>query len=207
MFCLKCSEAIPDGSEICPKCGANLKKKEDEQAVIYASQKELEETVASSVKTTSKKSFYVWCAFAVASLIFLALNYFKVSIDLYFAGTSDSSYSGYGLIECLEGSVGMSGYMVILLIITNIAVLITGIIGAKGNVLKTSVLKGIMIVESISYLIATIVPYFNIKGVLAEFDSDLSTTSIGVGCYLNIILAVIVVIYYFSNINGQLKDK
>lgn len=207
MFCLKCSEAIPDGSEICPKCGANLKEKDDEQAVIYASQKEIEETVVSPVDTTSKKSFYMWCAFAVASLMFLALNYFKVSIDLYFAGTSDTSYSGYGLIECLEGSVGTSGYMVILLIITNIAVFITGIIGAKGNVLKASVLKGIMVVESISYLIATIVPYFNIKSVLAEFDSDLSTTNIGIGCYLNIILAVIAVIYYFASINKQLKDE
>lgn len=207
MFCLKCSEAIPDGSEICPKCGANLKEKDDEQAVIYASQKEIEETIATPVDTTSKKRFYMWCAFAVASLIFLALNYFKVSIDLYFAGTSDTSYSGYGLIECLEGSVGTSGYMVILLIITNIAVFITGIIGAKGNVLKASVLKGIMIVESISYLIVTIVPYFNIKSVLAEFDSDLSTTNIGIGCYLNIILAVIAVIYYFASINKPLKDE
>lgn len=207
MFCLKCSEAIPDGSEICPKCGANLKEKDDEQAVINASQKEIEETIATPVDTTSKKSFYMWCVFAVVSLIFLALNYFKVSIDLYFSGTSDTSYSGYKLIECLEGSVGTSGYMVILLIITNIAVFITGIIGARGNVLKVSILKGIMIVESIFYLIATIVPYFNIKSVLAEFDSDLSTTSIGIGCYLNIILAVIAVIYYFASINKQLKDE
>ena len=66
MFCLKCSEAIPDGSEICPKCGANLKKKEDEQAVIYASQKELEETVASSVITRTEPS--AWKLSAVSTL-------------------------------------------------------------------------------------------------------------------------------------------
>lgn len=207
MFCFKCGDAIPDGSEICPICGTNLKEVDNEESIIYAFQKETPEDVTLLVKAVPKKSFYIWCSFAVVSLIFLALNYFKISINLYFSGSSDTNYSGYGLLECLKGSVGMSGYMVILLIITNIAVFITGIIGAKGTVLKASVLKGIMIVESISYLIVTIVPYFNIKGVLAEFDSDLSTTSIGVGCYLNIVLAVIVVIYYFSNINGQMKDN
>lgn len=207
MFCLKCGEAIPDGSEVCPNCGANLKEVDNEQTVVYASQKETQENVILPVEAVPKKSFYIWCSFAVASLIFLALNYFKVSISLYFAGSSDTNYSGYRLLECLKGSVGASGYMVILLIITNIAVFITGIIGAKGNVLKASALKGIMIIESIAYLIATIVPYFNIKSVLAEFDSDLSTTSIGIGCYLNIILAIIAVIYYFTSINKQLKDE
>lgn len=36
MFCVKCGEAIPDGSEVCPKCGAN--PRETEPAVVYASQ-------------------------------------------------------------------------------------------------------------------------------------------------------------------------
>lgn len=31
MFCLKCGEAISDGSEVCPKCNANLKETDDEQ--------------------------------------------------------------------------------------------------------------------------------------------------------------------------------
>lgn len=41
MFCLKCGEAIPDGSSVCPHCGANLVE-EKEQAIVYASQKESE---------------------------------------------------------------------------------------------------------------------------------------------------------------------
>lgn len=207
MFCLKCGEVIPDGSKVCPKCGVNLEEIDNEETVVYASQKETQENVTSPIESVPKKIFYIWCSFAVVSLIFLALNYFKVSISLYFAGSSDTNYSGYRLLECLRGSVGISGYMVILLIFTNIAVFVTGIVGAKGKVLTTSVLKGIMIIESIAYLIATIVPYFNIKSVLAEFDSNLSTTSIGIGCYLNIILAMIVVIYYFLNVSRKLKDK
>lgn len=207
MFCLKCGEAIPDGSEICLKCGANLKEVDNEQAVVYVSPRETQENATSTVEAVPKKIFYIWCSFAVVSLIFLALNYFKISISLYFAGSSDTNYSGYELLQYLKGSVGTSGYMVILLIITNIAVFITGIIGAKGNILKASILKGIMIIESISYIITTIVPYFNIKSVLAEFDPDLATTSIGVGCYLNIALAVMAVIFYFASINKQLKDE
>lgn len=40
MFCLKCGEAIPDNSRICPKCGAELTTNESDtdQAVVYASQ-------------------------------------------------------------------------------------------------------------------------------------------------------------------------
>lgn len=208
MFCLKCGEAIPDKSVTCPICGAILNEEaSNEKAVIYASQKQIEENNVTITDSVPKKNFYIWCIFAIASFIFLGLNYFTVSIRLYFAGSSDTSYSGYGLLECLKGSVATSGYMVILLIITNIAVIITGLIGAKGDILKENVLKNIMIIESVVYLIATIVPYFNIKKVLEEFNSDLSTTSIGAGCYLNIVLAIGVFIYFFTSIYKQLKDK
>lgn len=208
MFCLKCGEAIPDKSVTCPECGAVLNRESsNEQAVVYASQKEMEHSNATIVDSVPKKKLYIWCAFAIASLAFLKLNYFKVGIDLYFGGSSDISYSGYGLLECLKGSVAISGYMVILLIITNIAVIITGAIGARGNVIKASVLKSIMIIESIVYLLVTIVPYFNIKNVLAEFDLDLTTARIGIGCYLNIVLAIVAAIYFFASMYKQLKDE
>jgi uncharacterized Zn finger protein (UPF0148 family) len=57
MFCFKCGEAIPDGSSFCPHCGANLveeeKEQEQEQSVVYASQKE-PETVNEQPKTHKK---------------------------------------------------------------------------------------------------------------------------------------------------------
>lgn len=37
MFCLKCGEAIPDGSSVCLHCGANLAEEEKEQAIVNAS--------------------------------------------------------------------------------------------------------------------------------------------------------------------------
>ena len=55
MFCLKCAEAIPDGSEICPKCGANLKEELFRQTVVYASQKS-ENTISKSNATPRKKT-------------------------------------------------------------------------------------------------------------------------------------------------------
>ena len=206
MFCSKCGELIPNGSKVCPNCGTVLKESDSEPMIVYASPKDAFENVTSSAEKTTKKRFCIWCVFSIISLIFLTLNYFKVSIS-YLGISSATNYSGYRLLGCLQGSVSISGYMVILLIITNISVFVTGIIGVKGNILKTTVLKGIMIIESIAYLIATIIPYFDIKSVLAEFDSDLSATNIGIGCYLNIILAVVAVIYYFFSINSYLKDK
>lgn len=55
MFCMKCGEAIPDGSEICPECGANLKEEASEQAVVYASQK-CEESIFGDATTAQRKS-------------------------------------------------------------------------------------------------------------------------------------------------------
>ncbi|MBP7320039.1 MAG: hypothetical protein KA953_03160 [Lachnospiraceae bacterium] len=210
MFCLKCCEAIPDDSITCPNCGADIKvnvgeARGEEQAVVYASQKE--EVINTNVNEENipKKNFYIWSIFAIAGLILLSLNYFKISVSLYFSGSSDSSYTGYGLLKCLQGTVGTSGYMVILMIISNVAILITGFLGAKGNIIKNNAIKIIMIIESILYLIASIVPYFNIKQQLAEFDSDLSTTSIGAGCYLNIALAIVMMIFYWVNLHKQLS--
>lgn len=208
MFCLKCGEAIPDNSVTCPICGAMINEEtSNEKAVIYASQKKVEENNATITESVPKKKFYIWCTFAILSFIFLGLNYLKVSISFYYVGSSVTSYSGYGLLGCLKGSVAASGYMVILLIIINIAVIITGIIGVQGGVSKKNILKNVMIIESVAYLIAAIVPYFDIKKVLEEFDSDISTTSIGVGCYLNIVLAIVVFIYFFVSVYKQLKDE
>lgn len=154
-----------------------------------------------------KNKFYIWCIFAVMSFAFLGMNYIQVSVSLYFGGLSDTRYSGYGLLKCLEGSVSISGYMVILLLITNVAVLITGAVGIMGNIAKANIIRIIMMVESIIYLFVTIAPYLNIKKVLKEFDPNLSKARIGVGCYLNIALAVIVAIYFFVNMCKQLKDE
>lgn len=69
MFCMKCGEAISDGSEICPKCGANLQKVQP--AIVYASQ---EPEPAPEKKKTNKKAILIIgiCACIVAA--FLAIN-------------------------------------------------------------------------------------------------------------------------------------
>lgn len=209
MFCLKCGEAIPDGSVTCPKCGACTGPNEvpaDGQAVVYASQKETEEDKVPIAENVYKKKLYIWCVFALVSFVFLGLNYFKISISLYYSGSSDVSYSGYALLGCLKGSAGLAGYMVILLILTNLAVFITGIMGTAGKGLKKGTLKVMLAIESVSYLISTILSYYNIRNVLSEFKSDISTTSIGLGCYFNIVLAIVATVYFFV-INNQLKNK
>lgn len=207
MFCLKCGEVIPDGSTVCPKCGALLNEDNNEQAVVYASQKEMnsEENTTSDVKKINNKNYFIWCALAVVSFVFLKLQYLSVSVDLLFGGSSDMEFTGYGLLDCLEGSIRTSAIMVILLIIVNIAVLLTGIIAYKGSV-KNGIIKKLMIVEAISYLIVTIVPYFDIMASLAEFDEKYTTTNVGAGCYLNIVVAIVSIILYFASYNKMLSE-
>lgn len=63
MFCLKCGEAIPDGSSVCPNCGANLSEEDKEQTIVYASQKESEES-SEQKKIGKKIPKGVWIGFA-----------------------------------------------------------------------------------------------------------------------------------------------
>lgn len=205
MFCLKCGELIPDNSEKCPNCGEVISG-DNEQAVIFASQKdpiyELETTSAS----LNNKTWFVIIGLAVASLIFLALNYMSVSIESLYYGSSDTNYTGYYLTECLGGTARLSGIMVILLIVLNIATIITATVGMKKADLYGKTLKKVLLSEVILYLFVTVVPYFHISSLLKEFDSSLSTTSIGIGCYLNIGVAILMAITYFSSLSKQLGE-
>lgn len=203
MFCLKCGEVIPDNSEVCPKCGCTIQNDNSEIAVVYASQKELEIEEQTKSKELGKK-YLIWCALAVVSFVILTQKYFYVSISSWFS-SSDTSYTGYSLLECLKGSVRLSAQMIVVLIIINIAVIITGLLGIK-EIVKKVVIKRLMIVESISSLIVTIIPYFNIREVLKEFDSSLTTTGIGMGCYLSIILSVVMIIIYFMVFSKELSE-
>lgn len=77
MFCMKCGEAIPDGSEMCPKCGANLKDEVSEQAVVYASQKSEDITsdvTTSQQKKSSKKAVGIVAACLCIVTVFLVVN-------------------------------------------------------------------------------------------------------------------------------------
>ncbi len=59
MFCLKCGEAIPDNSELCPKCGTCLTEENSEQTIVYASQKSDDAPNVLSVKKTIPKKVLV----------------------------------------------------------------------------------------------------------------------------------------------------
>lgn len=205
MFCLKCGEAIPDGSEKCPLCGAELKSENSEQAVVYASQKEPpESSVVNEAENNLKKSFIGVMIAAVCSFIFLSMNYMSVSIKLLYYGFSDTNYTGYYLTKCLGGTARLSGLMVILLIIVNIATIITAIIGIKGSMMNKDNLRKIILIEDILYIISTVVPLFHMMNLLKEFDSSLSSTGIGIGCYLNIVVAVFMIIMYISIFSKKL---
>lgn len=203
MFCLKCGEVIPDNSEVCPKCGCAIQNDNLEIAVVYASQKEPE--IEEQNKSTGLgKKYLIWCALAVVSFVILTQEYFYVRISSWIS-SSDASFTGYRLLECLQGSVRLSAQMVVVLIIINIAVIITGLFGVK-QIVKRVVIKRLMIVESVSSLIVTIIPYFNIREELKEFDTSLTKTGIGMGCYLSIILSVVMIIIYFALFSKELPE-
>lgn len=186
MFCPKCGEAIPDNSPECPKCGVILSDKSKDQAVFYATQKENLNSVQISIRT-SKYVFAAMIALAVCSFIFMGLDYMSIRVNYI----SSTDYTGYYLIKCLEGTAALSGWMMILLIVTNILTIFTALIGIKGDIIQQEILKKIIIAENLLYIIASVVPLIHLTNLLEDFDTPLSSAGIGVGCYLNIAVALL----------------
>lgn len=74
MFCMKCGQAIPDNSKICPLCGADLER-DDQQVVVYASQKEIESTPGDNLnkKKLSKTMLLILSGIAVLVVVIVAV--------------------------------------------------------------------------------------------------------------------------------------
>ena len=74
MFCRSCGEPIPDHSKVCPLCGADLEKHE-QQAIVYASQKNIEFTSENepNKKKTSKSMIYILAGILVLVVIAVAV--------------------------------------------------------------------------------------------------------------------------------------
>jgi uncharacterized membrane protein (Fun14 family) len=70
MFCIKCGEAIPDGSTICPICNASLVENDNNQTVVYASQK-VQETLVGQAQVQKKKKSLKVIGIVVAVVVIL----------------------------------------------------------------------------------------------------------------------------------------
>lgn len=98
MFCLKCGEAIPDNSRICPKCGAELitNESDNDQAVVYASQNAEMSDVTENTQKKTRKKLIVSCvaAICVIAIFFIVRETGKANLrkDLVkeWCATSDS---------------------------------------------------------------------------------------------------------------------
>ena len=145
-------------------------------------------------------------AAALCSFGFLALNY--VRIGMISDGVSRSyNLKGYTLLTCLDGTLWLSGVMVILLMIVSAAAIVTAMIGLTGRSVKKSVLKTIILVEDIIYLVVTIVPQIHIRHALKELTGYYNVdVGVGIGCYLNLAVAVIMIVMYFSVFSKNLDD-
>ena len=72
MFCTNCFEAIPDGSEICPICGAKQKNESNEKAVVYASQAINSEKTSQPSKGKKRIIAYIAIFFIIVLVALIA---------------------------------------------------------------------------------------------------------------------------------------
>lgn len=69
MFCLKCGEAIPEGSGSCPVCGTNPQVKADAQAVVYATQATDDALSKEPTKKRLPKALVIVSALALCAIV------------------------------------------------------------------------------------------------------------------------------------------
>lgn len=77
IFCPKCAEAIQDNSSICPKCNAILNDgQENEQAVVYASQKHSgqQEPVQTQTRKPPKSIIMIVAAALLVVAVLFSVN-------------------------------------------------------------------------------------------------------------------------------------
>lgn len=199
MLCMKCGAAIPDGSEVCPLCGADLTPSGNDRVDDNTLQNDSAEfSTIRPVKRIVIIPLIGMIAGAISSLMFMSLDYMKigVSIDFFHTTVSIVNYTGYDLAKGVAGQAKLLGIMIILLIVVNIAAIVTAIIGITGRHLRKNKLKWVILGEDIIYLISTVVSFLCISNILKGFDIDISANSIGIGCYLNIAAAVFMFIMY-----------
>lgn len=201
MYQSMCNETIPDVAEKCPNGGATISEI-NKQTTMFTSQ---EESVKGDNPSTNSSTIMPWLVvigLAIASLASLALKYMSISVKLI-VGSSDTTYTGYYLTKCLGGTAKLSGIMVIILIILNVITIITAITGMVMPAYHSKPLKMVLLFETISYLIVTAIPYFHISSLLEEFDSPFANTSIGIGCYLNIGIALLMAITCLGSLSKR----
>lgn len=153
-----------------------------------------------------KLKYVIWCLLPIASFVCLKLNYILVSAELSDGSTPESGYTGYSVIDW-NGTGRILGIMVILLFILNIAVIVTGLIGMTGKIIRNSVLKFCMLIEAVAYVAVTVVEYLNIRTLAKPVDQSISTISVGIGCYLNMGVALVAVVLSIVAFVWKQKDK
>ncbi len=219
MFCSKCGKELSNNSEKCAYCGADLtpyikKEKgqfasEEGEFTVYVSanpiQKNQPQNISSTVSTKKSIKPLLWSAVGLISLIVMSFNYAVVSIQLTYT-TSDSSLSGFDLLDCMDGSLKTAALMMILLIIANVAIIATGIVLYSLPKYKKYALNAI-IPQSVLSSVASFVALINIHEEMDAVNTLLINAYVGVGAYLNLILCIASIIFavYLKKMIGETK--
>ncbi len=199
MFCAKCGKEVEKGNQFCPSCGCKVvtaDEKNDLSALeventVPQTEASIEEQQTVIQNNKHSKKALLWSVVGVLSLLIMKLPY--ASVYLYFSGASDSAYTGYGVIACVNGTLGLAARMMILLIFVNIAIIFTGIAKYRDVTNKSRINRAIFI-ESILSAVASVSAFANIYSELSKFYTGLSASSVGTGVYLNLILSLLTIV-------------
>ena len=208
MYCVNCGKEIPNDSKFCTACGhkVNTASKANEspfetaenEVTVCVSANPTQPTDTNAQKSEVIKSKNIglwWSALGALSFIFMLMNYASVSVYLSYS-SSDSAFSGFGLIDCMDGTLGTAARMMVLLIIVNLAIIATGAVYYKTTKYNKIVTPAIF-VEAILSIIASFVAIINISTEMSEFNSSLSDAFVGPGAYLNLALSFALLIVAF----------
>ncbi len=166
----------------------------------------------------TKRPFFYMAGIAVLSFFALLFNYVKTSIryigDYFGYGAASKGASGYDLLECMgERFLSLSGWMVLLIILSSVAILVTSFLALKGGIAKNSTLRILFMVESLVFATAAMLIVINIlssggsTGLYGyDYDIPIYEFKIAFGSILNILLGGGLCFVFFSFLNKSLVD-
>ena len=176
MFCIKCGKETPENIRFCPHCGASVAQlnenstpfatnNDDDDVVICVSANPKEENPKAneniSTKNKSKRLEFLWSGLGIFSFVIMCFNYATVNIHLSYT-TSESAYSGFRLLDCMDGTLGTAARMMVLLIITNISFIVTGLLISQTTKFD-KILNKVVYIEAFLSILASFVAIINIS--------------------------------------------
>lgn len=150
-----------------------------------------------NMKNSQRAPFLAMILVAVLSLFFTRLPYIT---------SGPAHISGYDMFIGFLGDgvpeLALTGLMILARIVFGIAIVICCFLALFDSQIRMHKLKKVILGHIFFYLLVTIIPFFHIINIIQGIDD----TIVGIGCYLNLGVGVVMLLIYIFFFAGKMEE-